>query len=239
MSISVIQWGTGNVGQAALRSVLEHSNYELAGCYVSSPSKVGVDAADFVGLPACGVKATSDISEILKLKADVVLHMPLSGAQVNEDPTKDTKDICALLRSGKNVITTVGYVYPKAYGADVLRELEDACAVGGVSLHGTGVNPGFMAELVPLIFTSHSQSIKSVLVREHSDFSFYASPQIIFDVMGFSLTPDAYEEHTARYRKWLSGLFEESVLMMADGLGLELDELTVESEIELAKERPR
>ena len=121
MSISVIQWGTGNVGQAALRSVLEHSNYELAGCYVSSPSKVGVDAADFVGLPACGVKATSDISEILKLKADVVLHMPLSGAQVNEDPTKDTKDICALLRSGKNVITTVGYVYPKAYGADVLR----------------------------------------------------------------------------------------------------------------------
>ena len=236
MSISVIQWGTGNVGQAALRSVLEHDNYELVGCYVSSPSKVGVDAADFVGLPACGVKATSDINEILKLKADVVLHMPLSGAQVNEDPTNDTTDICALLRSGKNVITTVGYVYPKAYGADVLRELEDACAFGGVSLHGTGVNPGFMAELVPLIFTSHSQSIKSILVREHSDFSFYASPQIIFDVMGFSLTPDAYEEHTARYRKWLSGLFEESVLMMADGLGLELDELTVESEIELAKE---
>jgi hypothetical protein len=182
------------------------------------------------------VKATSDINEILNLKADVVLHMPLSAAQVNEDPTKDAKDICALLRSGKNVVTTVGYVYPKAYGADVLRELEDACAVGGVSLHGTGVNPGFMAELVPLIFTSHSQSIKSILVREHSNFSFYASPQIIFDVMGFSLAPEAYEEHTARYRKWLSGLFEESVLMMADGLGLELDELTVESEVELATE---
>ena len=232
MSISVIQWGTGNVGQAALRSVLEHDNYELVGCYVSSPSKVGVDAADFVGLPACGVKATSDINEILNLKADVVLHMPLSAAQVNEDPAKDTKDICALLRSGKNVVTTVGYVYPKAYGADVLRQLEEACAVGGVSLHGTGVNPGFMAELVPLIFTSHSQSIKSILVREHSNFSFYASPQIIFDVMGFSLAPEAYEEHTARYRKWLSGLFEESVLMMAHRLRLELYELTVESELE-------
>ena len=68
MSISVIQWGTGNVGQAALRSVLEHANYKLVGCYVSSPNKVGVDAADFVGLPACGVKATNDINEILKLK---------------------------------------------------------------------------------------------------------------------------------------------------------------------------
>ena len=232
----VIQWGTGNVGQSSLSAVLKHDDYELVGCYVSSPNKVGTDAAEFVGLPACGVKATNDLAHILSLMAAVVLHMPLAAAQVNEDPSKDTNDICALLRSGKNVITTVGYVYPKAYGADVLKELEDACAAGGVSLHGTGVNPGFMAELVPLIFTSHCQSINSILVREHSDFSFYASPQIIFDVMGFSLPPEEYEAHTARYRKWLSGLFEESVLMMADGLGVELDELTVESEVQVTTE---
>jgi len=236
MTIKVIQWGTGNVGQASLSTILTHNDYELVGCYVSSPSKVGKDAADFVGLAPSGVKATNDLASILALHADVVLHMPLSAAQVNEDPRKDTKDICALLRSGKNVITTVGYVYPKAYGADVLQELEDACAAGGVSLHGTGVNPGFMAELVPLIFSSHCRSINSILVREHSDFSFYPSPQIIFDGMGFSFTPEKYEDHTARYREWLSGLFKESVLMIADGLGVDLDEITVDSEVQLAPE---
>jgi hypothetical protein len=93
-----------------------------------------------------------------------------------------------------------------------------------------------MAELIPLVFSSNCSRIDSVLVREHSDFSFYPSPQIIFDVMGFSFAPERFESHTARYRKWLSGLFEESVLMVADGLGLELDELTVESEVELATE---
>jgi hypothetical protein len=236
MTYRVIQWGTGNVGLASLKALLRHADYELVGCYVATPTKAGRDAGEIAGGEPCGVIATNSIDEILALDADIVMHMPLSAAQVNEDPDKDTKDICALLQSGKNVATTVGYVYPKAYGLDVLARLENACAEGGVSLHGTGVNPGFMAELVPLIFSSHCSSITSVLVRESSDFSFYPSPQIIFDVMGFSFDPEKYEAHTARYRKWLSGLFEESVLMMADGLGLELDELTVESEVELASE---
>jgi 4-hydroxy-tetrahydrodipicolinate reductase len=230
----IIQWGTGNVGLASLKTILKHPDYELVGCYVSTPSKAGRDAGEIAGVGTCGVKATNSIDEILALDADIVMHMPLAAAQVNEDPSKDTKDICALLRSGKNVVTTVGYVYPKAYGLDVLAELESACTAGSVSLHGTGVNPGFMAELVPLVFSSHCSSITSLLVRESSDFSSYPSPQIIFDVMGFSFDAERYESHTARYRKWLSGLFEESVLMMADGLGLELDELTVHSEIELA-----
>ena len=236
MPFRVIQWGTGNVGLASLKTLLRHPDYELVGCYVATPSKAGRDAGDIAGLGPCGVIATNSIDDILALDADIVMHMPLSAAQVNEDPDKDAKDICALLRSGKNVVTTVGYVYPKAYGPDVVAQLESACRDGGVSVHGTGVNPGFMAELVPLIFSSHCSRIDSLLVREHSDFSFYPSPQIIFDVMGFSFDPERYESHTARYRKWLSGLFEESVLMIADGLGLELDELTVESEVELAAE---
>ena len=236
MAYRVIQWGTGNVGAASVKSIIRHSDYDLVGCYVSTPSKSGRDVGELIGEAPCGVSATNNLDEILSIDADVVLHMPLSAAQVNEDPDKDTKDICTLLASGKNVITTVGYVYPKAYGPDVVARLESACKQGGVSLHGTGVNPGFMAELIPLIFSSHCSSINSVLVREHSDFSFYPSPQIIFDVMGFSFTPERYDAHTARYRKWLSGLFEESVLMIADGLGLELDELTVESEVELATE---
>jgi hypothetical protein len=236
MGIRVIQWGTGNVGLASLKTVIGHADYDLVGCYVATPSKAGRDAGDIAGLGPCGVKATNSIEEIVALEADVVLHMPLSAAQVNEDPDKDTKDICTLLRSGKNVITTVGYVYPKAYGADVVTRLEAACRGGGVSVHGTGINPGFMAELIPLVFSSNCSRVDSILVREHSDFSFYPSPQIIFDVMGFSFAPDRFDSHTARYRKWLSGLFEESVLMVADGLGLELDELTVESEVELASE---
>lgn len=236
MVYRVIQWGTGNVGLASLKTILRHPDYELVGCYVATPSKAGRDAGDIAGLDPCGVTATNNIDDILALDADVVMHMPLSAAQVADDPDKDTKDICTLLRSGKNVVTTVGYVYPKAYGADVVARLEDACRAGGASIHGTGINPGFMAELVPLVFSSNCSRIDSVLVREHSDFSFYPSPQIIFDVMGFSFDPERFESHTARYRKWLSGLFEESVLMIADGLGLELDELTVESEVELASE---
>ncbi|MBU3704311.1 MAG: dihydrodipicolinate reductase, partial [Ilumatobacteraceae bacterium] len=159
MVYRVIQWGTGNVGLASLKTILRHPDYELVGCYVATPSKAGRDAGDIAGIGPCGITATNDIDDILALDADVVMHMPLSAAQVADDPDKDTKDICTLLRSGKNVVTTVGYVYPKAYGADVVARLEDACRAGGVSIHGTGINPGFMAELIPLVFSSNCARI--------------------------------------------------------------------------------
>ena len=84
--------------------------------------------------------------------------MPLPSKQIGDDPDQDTKDICRLLESGKNVVTTVGFVYPKAYGAEVVARLEAACATGQSSIHGTGVNPGFMAELVPLTLSSLSRA---------------------------------------------------------------------------------
>jgi hypothetical protein len=47
------------------------------------------------------------------------------------------------------VIATVGYVYPKAYGPDIVGRLEAACERGKSSLHGTGFNPGFVSDVIP------------------------------------------------------------------------------------------
>src|SRR5262245_7501928 len=113
----IVQWGTGNVGRMALEAVVDRPDMTLVGCYVTSPSKHGSDVGTILGTSSVGVRATSDIEEIEGLDADCVLHMPLPSAQVGDDPDLDTKVICRLLASGKNVVTTVGYVHPKAYGA--------------------------------------------------------------------------------------------------------------------------
>jgi len=237
MGLKVVQWGTGNVGRHALRAVLEHPELELAGCYVTSAAKSGRDVAELLGLDEpVGVRATDDVEAILGAPADVVLHMPLPAAQVADDPDFDTKTLCRLLASGKNVVTTVGYVYPKAYGPDVEARLERACADGGVSLHGTGANPGFMSELVPLVFSGLCRRIDRVYVKETSEFSRYPSPEVILGMMGFGKHPDDFEAHSVRYRRWLSGLFAESVLMVADGLGVELDSLDVDEQTTVATE---
>ncbi len=236
MTYRIVQWGTGNVGRMALDAVLARPDMGLVGCYVTSSAKDGVDVGTILGRESVGVAATNDVAVIEALDADCVLHMPLPSAQAGVDPELDTEIICRLLASGKNVVTTVGYVHPKAYGADVLARLEAACAAGGTSLHGTGLNPGFMSELIPLVLSGLCQRIDQVMVRESSEFSRYPSPTIILDMMGFGKHPDEYEAHGVRYRKWLSGLFSESVLLVADGLGVELDSLEVEEETQLAAE---
>jgi 2,4-diaminopentanoate dehydrogenase len=69
-----------------------------------------------------------------------------------------------------------------------------------------------------------------VLVRESSEFSRYPSPQVIMGMMGMGKSPDEYVTHSARYRTWLSGLFTESVRLVAEGLGIELDTVEVEED---------
>jgi hypothetical protein len=233
MGLRVIQWATGNVGRSALRQILVHPELDLVGCLVHSDEKVGKDAGEFCKQPATGVFATASIDEILELQADCVSHMPLPSAQYGDDPDADLRNICRILESGKNVVTTVGYLYPRAYGDDVFERLEKACLSGGTSLHGTGANPGWMSDVLPLTASAMSAQIDRIYVRESTDFSWYPSPQVLFDLMGMACTEQEYEARAKRYVGWLSGLFRESLMLVADGLGLVLDDISFESEVRL------
>lgn len=232
----VIQWASGNVGAKSLQAVLAHPDLELVGLYATSAAKDGQDVGDILGLgQRTGVRATSSVEAILALDADVVLHMPLPSLIWGEDPQADTETIIRLLESGKNVITTVGYLYPKAYGADVEARLAAAAAKGGVSLHGTGLNPGFLGELLPLTLSAMSRRIERIHVTEISNFAYYPSPEILMGMMRMGQTPEMFEQTSARLKHWLGGLFRESVMMVADGLGAPLDEIVETSELALAE----
>ena len=233
--IRVVQWGSGNVGRHALRAVLDRPELALVGLYVTSAAKAGLDAGTLIEREPVGVIATVSLDEICAMDADVVLHMPLPAMQVADDPDLDTKNLCRLLATGKDVITTTGYLYPKAYGPAVFGRLEDACAAGGSSLHGTGVNPGFMADLMPLVLSGLCERVDKVYVLEASEFSRYPSPEVILGMMGFGLAPDVFETHTGRYRAWLSSLFRESLLMISDGLRLTVDDVDAQQETVLAE----
>jgi 2,4-diaminopentanoate dehydrogenase len=227
----VAQWGTGNVGRHALGAVLDSDHLELVGCLVTSAAKVGLDVGELIQRAPIGLAAVATIDELLATRPDCVLHMPLPSAQVGDDPLYDVGVICTLLAAGVDVVTTVGFVYPKAYGAAISDRLDAACAAGGSTLHGTGVNPGFMSELAPLMLSGLSRTITQVEVVESSEFSRYPSPEVILGMMGMGQHPDGFAAHSARYQTWLSGLFSESVWMVAAGLGVDLDRIDVSNEI--------
>jgi 2,4-diaminopentanoate dehydrogenase len=220
MAIRVIQWGSGNVGRHAIRTVAAHPDMELVGMMVTDPGKVGRDIGDISGIDALGVAATADLDEILALDADVVLHMPLPSLVYGDDPGADMDNFCRLLASGKHVVTTVGYVYPQVYGDDVMGRLTAACQAGSSTFHGTGANPGWFGDLLPLLMSGLSLRIDRIQVQEISNFKQYPSPEIMFKMMNFGATPEAFEGASVRHRAWLDGLFTEAVEMVATGLGL-------------------
>jgi hypothetical protein len=154
MTDRVIQWATGNVGRAAIEGVLAHPDLELVGAYVYSAAKAGLDVGEICGRDPVGVTATDDVEAILALDADCVVYSPML-------PT--TSEVIALLESGKNVVTPVGWIYP--FRSHDVAAIEAACRTGGVSLHGTGINPGGITEQIPLLLSAFCRDIRHVRPR--------------------------------------------------------------------------
>jgi len=219
-SIRVVQWATGTIGRRALRGIIEHPNLTLAGVYVYAPDKIGRDAGDLCGPDATGVTATGSIEEILAVGADCVLYMPR---------VLDLDDVCRMLASGANVVTTCGqFHHPAGMDPAVRARIENACATGGTSIHSTGSSPGFISEALPLVVASMQRQLHSLAIDEYADMSRRNSPELMFDLMGFGRPPAPFEGFRADY---LRSSFGPSLQLLADAVGLPLDSVRASGEL--------
>ena len=203
----VIQWATGGVGRAAIQGVIRHPQLELVGCWVHSDDKHGRDAGELAGEAPIGVAATTDVDALLALDADAVMYSPL---------LPDDAVVQKILRSGKNVVTPVGWVYPDRQNPAVAA-VEAAALEGGVTLHGSGIHPGGITERFPLMVSSLSSAISHVRAEEFSDIRTYNAPFVVREVMGFGLTPE--QAMGGPMAALLEGGFKASVRMITDELG--------------------
>jgi 2,4-diaminopentanoate dehydrogenase len=207
----VIQWATGGVGKAAIECVLNHPQLELVGCWVHSAEKNGVDVGQILGTGELGVAATTSIDEVLALDADCVMYGPL----VPKD-----EEVMAILRSGKNVVTPVGWVYPDL-SSPAVKPIADAALDGGVTLHGSGIHPGGITERFPLMLSGLSSAVTHVRAEEFSDIRTYNAPNVVRHIMGFGGTPE--EAIQGPMATLLESGFKMSVRMTADHMGFRID----------------
>ena len=222
----VVQWATGNIGTRSLRSVIEHPEMELVGLFVSSPEKVGRDAGKLCGVAPVGVKATSSVEEIVALDADCVLYMR-QGTDLDE--------LCALLASGKNVVTTRGdFHHPASMQASVRERVEAACDKGRSSVHSTGSSPGFSTEALPLALLSLGRRLDCLTIDEYADLSSRNSPDLLFNVMGYGVPLGHFDERRIEYVKHD---FAASLAQIADAIGLPCDHFEGMGEFAAARER--
>jgi 2,4-diaminopentanoate dehydrogenase len=236
MVYRVIQWGTGNVGTHALRAIIQRPDLELVGLRVYSPDKVGKDAGEFVGEPATGVIATDDVDALLALDADCVNYNAL-GTTLEDPLGAPIDDICTLLERGFNVTSSAVdlLIYPKGCADEVQRRLAAACERGGSTFFDSGVNPGFTMDLWPITMSRISRTIDQIHIVESLSMAEYTSASAM-GFMGFGQSPEAPSlldnMHTDRSRS----PFYTSLLMVADALRFELEDVRYTREVGLAPE---
>jgi len=181
VSYRVIQWATGGVGIWSLRQIIDHPDLELVGVLVYSAAKDGIDAGELCGRPRTGVHATTCKEAVLALDADVVIHTP---------QLPDDADILALPRSGKNVISALSYFAPEIEGPELMAEIHDACREGGATLHGAGIDPGFVCDRVPAVMTGVCAEVTQINMLEVFDCSKHPLADMMFNLLGFGKSPE-------------------------------------------------
>jgi 2,4-diaminopentanoate dehydrogenase len=220
----VVQWATGNVGSRALRRAIEHPRIDLVGVYVHSDDKVGRDAGDLCGMKPIGVAATNRIEDIIALRPDCVMYMPQYS---NFD------EICRLLESGANVVTTrTEFLNPAAMDPAVRARVEEACRRGNASIHSTGCSPGFATEALPLLLTSLQRRLDQLCINEYADNSSRNSPQMLFEVMGFGQPPGRPMQARLDH---LRNAFGPSLQLVAGTVGMPLDRIEVRGGVGIAR----
>ena len=212
----VVQWTTGNVGKSSVQAIAANPALELVGCYAWSPDKVGRDVGDLCGMDALGISATDDVDALLALRPDCVVYTPMWN---------DTDELVRILSAGVNVVSTAAFVTGHNLGAGRDR-IVDACRRGGATMFGTGISPGF-AELLAIVSATVCDRVDKVTVNEAADTTFYDSPATEIPV-GFGKPIDHPDLQAMTAHG--TAVFGEAVRLVADALGVELDDVRCEAD---------
>ena len=221
MSLRVVQWTTGNVGRRALRAIAQHPALELIGVFAHASDKIGRDAGELCGLPPLGVRATSDVAALLALHPDCISYNPLW-------PSVD--ELVLFLQAGVNVVTTAAFVTGWGLGEEARSRIERAASVGGASIFGSGMNPGF-ANLLALVSAGICERVDKIVVTESVDATGYTSAATQQSVgFGHPITKPELPQMVERGTR----VFGDAVAMMADALAVELESIRCEPEFAVA-----
>jgi 2,4-diaminopentanoate dehydrogenase len=211
----VALYGLGPIGKAVGRLALSRSNLDVVGGIDIDLRMAGLDLGDCLGVDEkLGTVVTADADAFLAdAQPDVVLHCTRSSLDVVV-PQLET-----IVRHGACVVSTCEELaFPWRAENPELAGLDLRARRRGVAVLGTGVNPGYAMDTVPLMLSAASQRVDHVLVERVQDAGLRRLSLML--KVGVGITVEEFEQRRAAIGH--IGL-PESMYLVADGLGWGLD----------------
>src|SRR6266540_458847 len=208
--------GLGAIGKEVLKAVRARTGLELVA--VADPASVGRDAGEASGVEPCGVKVVGSAGEALAGRdVDVVLVLTGSGVA----------DVVAIVEAaaaaGADVISTCEDLsYADLSAPELARRIDARARTAGITVVGTGVNPGFVMDRLPLTLAAACVSVERVRVERVVDAAKRRAP--LRAKVGAGLTEQEFRTGVREHRLGHRGL-AESCALVGLGLGWSFDEI--------------
>ncbi len=217
--LRVVQFGLGPIGLATAEAVLDKAGsgrLALVGAIDIDPDKVGLDVGTLINHAATGIVVESDATAALsRIRPDLVLHTTSSFLP----GVVSQLELCA--RFGANVVSSTEELsYPYFRNPELTERLHTAALDGGITILGTGVNPGYAMDTLALAATAPCLKIDRIVVAREVDAGLRREP--LQRKVGAGIPVEQFREQQETGTFGHIGL-EESLRMLAAGLEWDLD----------------
>lgn len=216
-TLKFIQFGLGPIGEKIVSYLLERENVELEAAIDIDPEKIGRDVGELIELgKPLGVKVSGDAVQVLaNSEADIVVLSTISSFAELEEQIR----LC--IKYKKNIISSCEEMaYPWDENFQLAQRIDEAAKEAGVTILGSGVNPGFAMDSLPIFLTSVCRRVDSIHVERHQDAAIRRRP--FQKKIGAGLPLEVFKEKVdAKLIRHVG--FTESVQMIAKAMGWSLD----------------
>ena len=234
--IRVLIWGFGAMGSGMAGTLLAKKGVRITGVCDTRPDKAGRSIFELLDLER------GQRDEVIVGK-DIDVVVQEAGADIallatDSFTAKAFDKIIYLVESGLNVITTAEEMaYPRAGEPELARKIDEAAKRKGVSVLGTGINPGFIMDLLVVMLTGVCMYVEHIRAERVNSLSPFGPA--VMEEQGVGLTKAAFEEGVRNGTLAGHVGFNESVSMIADALGWHLDGKVHQSMTPLVSAVPR
>jgi hypothetical protein len=218
--IKIAQFGLGPIGLESLKLAAAKPWVEIVGGVDIDPAKAGKDLGELTNLGNLkGRSVYRSVEELIAhAKPDVVLHTTVSKF-------KDAfPQLESLARCGISVVSSCEeLLFPQLNEPALAAKLDKICQEGGSRIIGTGVNPGFVMDVLPVCLTGVSRDVRSINVQRVVNASTRRAP--LQKKIGSGLPPEEFRRLFKEGRAGHAGL-KESLALIAHCMGWEAKDIT-------------
>ena len=218
--IRVLVLGTGQMGSGIARLVLKKQGLQLIGAYGRRAERAGMDLGRAIGLDRdLGIPLGVELSAVIEQTQP---HVAIQATCSRLDDAKE--EITMLIEHGVNVISIAEEMaYPAANSPLLAKELHQLAIDHGVSVLGTGINPGFVLDLLVITLSGVCSEVQAITAKRINDLTPYG-PTVLAS-QGVGLTPEAFEKGLKDGTVIGHIGFIESLHMIATALGWEIEHI--------------